>query len=103
HLWRAEKPSVKARSVQSLVAEDAGPIRVGEWHHHQVTLLQLAYVGSHRLHDADRFVTHGFPALARLHQVIGPEIAAADAGAADGEEGIGRFDDAGIGDGLDPD
>jgi hypothetical protein len=36
-----------------------------------------------------------------FHGLVRPEIAAADAGAADGYERVGRFDDAGVGNGLD--
>jgi hypothetical protein len=41
--------------------------------------------------------------FSRLHRPVGPEVAAADRGARDRDDGIGRFDQAGIGDGLDAD
>src|SRR2546422_533390 len=53
--------------------------------------------------DADRLVAHAAGGLARLHQLVRPEIAAADAGAADGDERVGRLDQAGVGDVLDAD
>src|SRR2546430_185268 len=44
---------------------------------------------------------HAPGGLARLHQFVRPEIAAADAGAADGDQRVGRLDQAGVGDILD--
>jgi hypothetical protein len=99
----AEEAAVHARGVYAVATEDTGAVRVGERHHDQVTRLDRAYLGPDGVHDADRLVSHGPAAGDGLHQVVGPEIAAADAGAGDPEEGVGGLDDAGVGDGLDPD
>ena len=53
--------------------------------------------------DADELVPDPLAAPARLHRPVRPEIAAADAGAGDADEGIGRLDEAGVGNVLDPD
>ena len=65
--------------------------------------LTRADVGADVLDDADELVAHAASGLARLHRVVGPEIAAADGGAGDAHERIGRLDDPGVGDGLDAD
>jgi hypothetical protein len=38
-----------------------------------------------------------------LHRLVRPQIAAADAGVLDDDEGVGRLDQAGVGDVLDAD
>src|SRR5439155_262580 len=65
--------------------------------------LQGADARADRLDVADRLVAHAAGGLARLHQLVRPEIAAADAGTADGDERVGRLDQAGVGDVLDAD
>src|SRR3989475_6264128 len=60
-------------------------------------------VGTDGLDHADRLVAHASAGLDRLHQLVRPEIAAADAGAADGDERVSRLDQAGVGDVLDAD
>ncbi len=58
-LSRAEESTVEARGVESLVAEDAGAVGVGERHHDDVADLYGADVGSDCLDDTDRLVAHG--------------------------------------------
>jgi hypothetical protein len=58
-------------------------------------------VGTNGLNHADRLVAHAPGGLARLHQLVRPEIAAADAGTADSDERVCGLDQAGVGDVLD--
>jgi len=96
-------PAVKAGGVQPFVAEDAGAVGPRERRDHDVTDLDVADVAADRVDDPDELVAHALARLAVFHLVVGPEIAAADTGACDGDEGVGRFDEAGVGDGLDTD
>ena len=48
-------------------------------------------------------VAHPAAAVAVFHRLVGPEIAAADGVAGDGDERVGRLDQPGIGDVLDTD
>src|SRR6185437_14015882 len=98
----APPPAVETRRLQPLVAEDAGPVGPGERSDDEVARLDGADLSANRLDDADELVAHAPPLLARLHRLVGPEIAAADAGPGDGEKRIGRLDDPRVGDGLDP-
>src|SRR5207249_11331296 len=51
--------------------------------------------------DADGLVAHAAADVAVPQCPVRPEIAAADAGAGDGDERVGRLDEAGVGDVLD--
>src|SRR5882724_6669426 len=82
------------------MAEDAGAVGEGERHYDQVADLQGAYGGADGLDDTDRLVAHHAAGLAVLHCLVGPEVAAADAGARDAHDRIGRLDHGGIGDVL---
>ena len=64
--------------------------------------LHGAHVGADVLDDADELVAHPAAGLGRLQSIVRPEIAAADAGAGDADEGVGRLLDGGVGDVLDP-
>ena len=99
---RAEESAVEARRVESLVAEDAGAVGVGERHDDQLSDLYGAHVGSDCLDHTDRLVAHGSAALRRLHKVVRPEIAAADTGVSHPYDRIGRLDESGVRDILDP-
>jgi hypothetical protein len=48
-------------------------------------------------------MAHSPAAVGVLQRLVRPQVAAADRGPADADEGVGRFDDAGIGDVLDAD
>ena len=69
----------------------------------EVAGLDRAHVGADCLDDADELVPHPPAGLARLHRLVRPEIAAADRGAGDADERVGRLDEVGVGDVLDPD
>ena len=87
--------------MQRFVAEDAGAVGVGERYNDEIADFHRANVGPDGVHDADGLVSHAAAGVAVFHRLIRPEIAAADAGVADGHDGIGRFDNAGVGDRLD--
>src|SRR6266508_3820659 len=95
--------AVQARSLQSLLAEDAAAVRPRERCDDRVADRDGADVGADGLDDADELVAHALTGLAGLHLAVGPEVAAADAGAGDADEGVGRFDDAGVRHVLDAD
>jgi hypothetical protein len=84
-----EKAAVHAGGMQALAAEGAGAVREREGHHDQITLLDVADLGADVLDDADRLMAHRPPGLAPLQGCVGPQIAAADAGAGDAEDGVG--------------
>jgi hypothetical protein len=65
--------------------------------------LDRAHLGANRLDDADELVAHAVAGLAGLHLLVGPEVAAADAGPGNGNEGVGRRNDPGVGELLDTD
>jgi hypothetical protein len=89
--------------VQSFPTEDAGAVGVQERRDDDVADLHGADVGADSLDDADELVSHAAAGLAVFHCLVRPQIAAADCGAADGDEGVGGFDQAGVGHGLDTD
>src|SRR5438034_5815108 len=94
---------VEARGVQPLAAEDAGPVRPHERCEDEVAGFQRADLVARVLDDADELVAHAAAGLGGLHLVVGPEVASADRGAGDPDDGVGRLDEAGIRDGLDAD
>src|SRR5262249_13147787 len=53
------------------------------------------------LDDPDELVPHAAAGLRRLHRLVRPQVAAADRGAADPHERVGRFDEVGVRDVLD--
>src|SRR5439155_1677249 len=65
--------------------------------------LPRANFGADGLDDADGLVAHAAAGLAVFQRLVRPEIAAADGSAGDDDEGVGRPDQAGVGDGLDMD
>ena len=65
--------------------------------------LTVRDLGADVLDDADELVAHPLAGLARLHRLVRPEVAAADAGAGDADERVGGLDQARVGDVLDPD
>ena len=94
--------AVEASGMEPFPAEDAGAVRVEERRHDEVAGLQGADVGADGIDDADELVAHPPTGLVVLHLVVRPEIAAADAGAGDTDERVGRLDEVGVGDVLDP-
>src|SRR5213593_2379547 len=99
----AEGADVHAGRVQPLVTELAGSVGDRERHHDDLAGLDGADVTADVGHDADRLVAHALPGLALGHVVVGPEVAAADRGADDAHDRVGRLDDRRVGDVLDPD
>ena len=99
----APEATVQAGGVQPFSAEDAGAVGPRERRDDEVAGLHRAYVGPDGVDDADELVAHPAAGLARLHLVVRPEVAAADAGAGNAEKRIGWFRDPGVGDVLDPD
>ena len=65
--------------------------------------LTRAHLGAGFDHDADELVPHAPAGLARLHRLVRPEVAAADPGAGDGDDGVGRLDQLRVGHVLDAD
>src|SRR5215208_5033956 len=100
---RTEESSVDARRVKAVVAEDTGTVRVRERHDDEVAGFHGADVGADGLDDANGLVAHADAGLAVFQLVVRPEVAAADAGAGDADQRVGRLDEAGVGDVLDAD
>src|SRR5207253_2837405 len=99
----APPAAVKARGPETVPAELAGAVRPGERGHDQVAPLHLAHLAADFLDDADELVAHPAPLRVGLHRLVGPEIAAADAGPRDGEERVGGLDEPGVRNRLHPD
>ncbi len=89
--------------MQTFAAEDTGAVGVRERHDNEIADAHAADVGADGLDDADGLVAHAAAGLAVFHRLVRPEIAAADGSAGDDDEGIGRLNQAGVGDGLDMD
>jgi hypothetical protein len=92
-----------ARSVEPLVAEGAAAVRVRERHDDDITDVHGADVGAEVLDDAYGLMSHAAAGLVVFHRVVRPEIAAADAGAGDFDQGVGRLYQADVGYVLDTD
>jgi hypothetical protein len=78
-------------------------LRERERHHDDVAGLHRVDVRADILHHADRLVAHAPSAVGGLHPVVRPQVAAADAGAGDADDGVGWLDEPRVGDVLDPD
>ncbi len=83
------------------MAEDAIAVGVGERHDNEITGFDRANVGPDGFDDADRLVSHDTTAIGMFHRLVWPEIAAADAGAGDGDDRVGWLDKPGVGDVFD--
>jgi hypothetical protein len=83
------------------MAEVACAIGVGEGHDDEVADVQGADVGADRLDDADGLVSHPPPGVVVAGGLVRPQIATADGGAADDDDGVGRLDETGVGNALD--
>jgi hypothetical protein len=92
----AEEPAVHACRVQPFMAEDARAVGERERHHDDVAGLQRAHVGPDLLDDADGLMAHRLAGLGAIKRCVRPQIAAADAGARDADDRVGRLDDGGI-------
>jgi hypothetical protein len=89
----SEEPTMDARGLQAVVAEDAVAVRVRERHHDQIARLQHPDVRTDLLDDADCLVAHDPGTLTRVEARVGPQVAAADAGARDADNRVCRLDD----------
>ena len=95
------EPAVTARGLQALAAEVAGAVRPGERGDHEVAGRERRHVRADLLDDADELVAHRGSAGRRRQVVVRVQVAAADAGAHDAHDGVGRLHDLGVGHGLD--
>ena len=77
--------------MQSFVAEDASAVGVRERHDDEIAGFHGANVGADGFDDADGLVSHAAAGIAVFHRLVRPEIAAADAGAADDYDRVGRL------------
>ncbi len=66
-------------------------VRVRERHDDHIADLHRADVGADGLDDTYGLMSHAAAGLVVFHRVVRPEIAAADAGAGDFDQGIGRL------------
>jgi hypothetical protein len=96
-----EEAAVNAGGVQTLATEGARAVGERERHHHKVPRFDRTDVCADVLDDADRLVAHRAPGLGALQVSVRPQIAAADAGAGDAHDRVGRIDDRRIGHVLD--
>ena len=99
----APEAAVQARRLQALMAEDTRPVRPGKRHDDEIARLERADVVAHGFEGADELVPHAATVVGWLHLVVGPQVAAADAGAGDPKQGVRRLDQAGVWDVLDAD
>jgi hypothetical protein len=96
-----EEPAVHTGGVKPLAAEGAGAVGERERHHDQVARLDGTDVRADVLDDADRLMAHRASGLGALQLGVRPQIAAADAGAGDPHDRVGRIDDGNVGHVLD--
>jgi len=94
---------MEAFALQTLAAERAGSVGPQERRDDQVSGLDGLDLSTDGLDDTDELVAHAAAAVALLHCLVGPEVAAADGGAGDMNERVGWLDQVGVGDVLDPD
>jgi hypothetical protein len=64
--------------MQALLAKDTRAVGPDERSEDEVAVLEGPDIGAHRLDDTDELVPHAAAGFARLHLVVGPQIAAAD-------------------------
>jgi hypothetical protein len=89
--------------VEALLAEFARAVGPRERRNHDVSLLDCVHIPAYRLDDADELVAHALADADRLLAPVPPEVAAADTGARDPDDGVSGLFDAGVGNGLDAD
>lgn len=83
------------------MTKDAGPVGEREGHDDEIAAFHSVNIGSHIFDDRDGLVPHETAPIAVFHCLVRPKIAAADAGATHRYYRAGRFDDPGVGNGLD--
>ncbi len=99
--WCAPAATVAARCVQTLSAEVTRVVRPDERSNDQIAGSETADVRSDLFDDADELVAHAAALLLEGHRPIGPQVAAADAGRSDADDGVGGFVEDRVGHGLD--
>ncbi len=99
----APTATVAAGGLQALLAEVAGVVRPHERCDHQVAALQAGDVSADVLDDADELVAHPPAPSPMRHRPVRPQVAAADAGGGDADDGVGGLAQDGVGHVLDPD
>ena len=95
--------AMQTRALQPFAAEDTGAVRPEKRRNDHVADLDGLDVGADRLDDADELVPHPPAGVVVRHRLVRPQIAAADRGARDPNERIGRVDQPSVRDILDPD
>ena len=95
--------AMETRAVQPFAAEGTGSIRPEERRDDHVADLDGHDVRADRLDDADELVPHPPAGIVVRHRLVRPEIAAADRGARDLNERVGRVDQPGVRNILDAD
>src|SRR2546428_11578285 len=85
------------------MTEDARSIGKCERHDHNVAHFSSTHIATDIFDNTDCFVSHWSWFIARLHQVVRPQIAAADARALDPDDRVGWLDQSRIRNVFDPD
>jgi hypothetical protein len=76
----AEEAAMEAGRLQPVLAEQAGAVGESEWHDHHLAAADRRDLAAYVLDDSDRFVAHLLAGHVRP-VIVGPQVAAADAGA----------------------
>lgn len=87
--------------MQTLTAEIAVTVGVDKGHDDEIADFDHAYIAADGLDNASRFVSDGPPRFV-MFSTIRPKIAAADARPGDAHERVGRVDEGGIRNALNP-
>src|ERR1043166_7251279 len=95
-----EKSAMDARGLKPVVAKHACAIGKRERHDNEVTAFNRSNVCADVFDHTYRFVPHHATGFAVLHFLIWPQIAPANARAADAHDSISRLDDFRIRNGL---
>jgi hypothetical protein len=92
--------AVPAGGLQALLAEVASVVRPDEGSDDQVTSLEPGHLGTDVLDSAEELVPDALAVVGRGHGSIGPQVAAADAGAHDAHDRVSRLLQLRVGDVL---
>jgi len=97
------RSAVTARGLQTFAAELAGAVGPHEGGDDQVAASEPGNVRAEVLDDAEELVPDALSGVAVRQGAVGPQVAAADAGAHDPDQGVGGLSNRGVGDVLDAD
>ena len=89
HPGVAPAAAVAAGDLEPVRAEVAGVVRPHERRDDQVAGSEAGHLRADLLDDADELVAHAAALLAGGHRPVGPQVAAADAGGGDADDGVG--------------